>query len=63
MSLNKLLDKLQSEKLKYAVDAVEQPGQGTSFEYGTHHGVLKGFNLVEQWLQELLKEEEDDWSE
>jgi len=57
--LNKLLNRFQSEKLQYAVDALSNPVDKTDFEYGVHHGVLKGFDLVEQWLEELLEEEED----
>lgn len=58
--LNKLLDRLQGETTKYAVEAIRVPARRDTFEYGTHHGVLKGFGLVEQWIQELLEEQEDD---
>lgn len=61
--LEKLLDRLQGESSKYALDALKHPGDKSSFEYGSHHGVLKGFGLVEQWINELLEEEEDDDSE
>lgn len=60
MSLDKLLTKLQGETTKYAKDALSNPGEKTAFEYGKHHGVLKGFKLVEQWIDELLEEQEDD---
>lgn len=61
--LNKLLDRLQGETNKYAVEAIRKPVKRDSFEYGKHHGVLYGFSLVEQWIQELLEEEKDDDSE
>ena len=63
MSLDKLQTKLQSEAKKYAKQALTAPSDRTEFEYGKHHGVMVGFGLVEQWVEELLKEEEDDESE
>ncbi len=63
MSLDKLKTKLQSEAKKYAKQALSTPSEKTTFEYGKHHGVMVGFGLVEQWVEELLKEEEDDESE
>jgi hypothetical protein len=61
--LNKLLDRLQSEASAYAKQALENPVKRDSFEFGKHHGVLVGYSHVEQWIQELLEEEEDDESE
>lgn len=61
--LNKLLDKLQGEIKMYAVAALKEPSEKTTFEYGSHHGVLKGFGLVERWIQELLEEQEGDENE
>lgn len=61
--LNKLITKLQGETKSYAVDAIKSPVSKTEFEYGVHHGVVKGFSLVEQWIQEMLEEQEDDDSE
>lgn len=58
--LDKLLDRLKSEKVNAALDAVQNPGKGTSFEYGIHHGKQVAFDLVEQWITELLEAEEDD---
>lgn len=58
--LDKLLDRLKSEKVDAAMAAVKEPGKGTSFEYGTHHGKQVAFDLVEQWITELLEEQEDD---
>lgn len=61
--LNKLITWLQGEKLKHALDAVQHPGKGTSFEYGIHHGKQVALDLVEQRLKEMLEEEDDDRSE
>jgi hypothetical protein len=61
--LNNLLTWLQGEKLKRALEAVQSPGKGTSFEYGTHHGIQVALNLVEQRIEEMLEEEDDDTSE
>jgi hypothetical protein len=58
--LNKLLEKLESEAKTYAVDAIEHPGKGTSFEYGKHHGYLKALSHFKQWVDELLEEEDDE---
>jgi hypothetical protein len=59
--LNKFLSKLQDEAKNYAVEALtEAVVDKTSFEYGVHHGVMKGFGLVEQWLTEMLEAEDDD---
>ena len=61
--LDKLLTWLQGEKLKCALEAVQSPGKGTSFEYGTHHGIQVALNRVEQRLTEMLEEEDDDSSD
>lgn len=59
--LEKLLQKFQEEVKKYAVEALtEGVVDKTPFEYGEHHGVLKGIRLAEQWLTEMLEEEDDD---
>lgn len=63
MSLQKLKTRLQSESKKYAHANLLKPANPTEFEFGKHHGVLVGFGLVEQLIEELLKEEEDDDSE
>lgn len=61
--LKKLLARLEEEAHKYALEAISKPSKRDAFEYGVHHGVLKGIRLAEQWLEEELKEEEDDDSE
>jgi hypothetical protein len=59
--LDRFLAKLQDEAKKYAQEALtDGVSEKTTFEYGTHHGVMKGFGLAEQWLLEMLEEEEDD---
>lgn len=63
MSLVKLKTRLQSEAQKYAHANLLKPSKPTEFEFGKHHGVLVGFGLVEQLIEELLKEEDDDESE
>ncbi len=63
MSLDKLKTRLQSEGTKYAKQALTAPSDRTEFEYGKHHGVMVTFSLIEQWVEELLKEEEDDENE
>lgn len=61
--LGKLLTWVQGEKTKCALEAVRNPGKGTSFEYGVHHGMQKSFDLVEQRLIKMLEDENDDRSE
>lgn len=58
--LDKLISRLESEATKYAKSALEKPSRRDEFEYGTHHGYLLALSHVEQWIQELLEEEDDD---
>lgn len=62
MLLNKLITKLQSEAQKYAVAVVKSPGpQGQrDSKLSEAHGYVKALNHAEQWITELLKEEDDD---
>lgn len=58
--LEKIVSRLQDRAKTYAKEALETPGKGTSFEFGTHHGVLKGLSLAEQLVREVLEEEDND---
>jgi hypothetical protein len=58
--LDKLITKLQSRAHEYAKDALEKPTKRDAFEYGVHHGYVKALSHVEQWIAELLEEQEDD---
>lgn len=58
--LDKLLTWLQGEVKTYTQNAIENPGKGTPFEYGTHHGYVKALRRIEQRIEELLEEEEND---
>lgn len=60
MLLNKIIDRLESEATKYAKSALEKPSRKDEFEYGTHHGYLKALSHVEQWIREVLEDEDDD---
>jgi len=63
--LNKLLTRLQGEAKTYSVNAVRNPGPvgQVVFKAGVDHGYIKALSHVEQWIQELLEEEEDDKNE
>jgi hypothetical protein len=61
--LDKLLTRLKSEKVAHALKDVQEPGKGTSFEFGRAHGKQVAFDLVEQWIEEILEAEEDDGNE
>ena len=61
--LDKLLDRLKSERVTHAVEDVSNPAKRDSFQYGLVHGKQVAFSLVEQWIAELLEEQEDDESE
>lgn len=60
--LNKLLSRLQSEATKYAVATCTNPGPSGKREsvLSEANGYLKALNHVEQWINELLEEEDDD---
>jgi len=58
--LDKLLDRLKSEKVSHAVEDVSNPPRRDSFQYGLSHGKQVAFSLVEQWIMELLEEQEND---
>ena len=63
--LNKLLTKLQGEATKYAVATVSAPGPEGRREaqLSEAHGYIKALNHVEQWIKELLEEEDSDEDE
>lgn len=60
--LEDLLKKLQSEAETYSLDAVKNPGpvDRLVFKAGVDHGYVKALSHVEQWIQEMLEDEEDD---
>jgi hypothetical protein len=60
--LNKLVTRLQSEATKYAVAAVEAPGPEGKREsrLSEAHGYVKALSHAEQWITELLEDEDDD---
>lgn len=60
MLLNKIINRLESEAKSYAKGALEKPSRKDEFEYGTHHGYLKALSHVEQWIREILDEEDHD---
>jgi hypothetical protein len=62
MLLNKIINKLQSEAKTYAVAAVSAPGPEGQREskLSEAHGYVKALSHAEQWIRELLEDEDDD---
>jgi hypothetical protein len=65
MLLNKVINKLQSEAKAHAVAAVAAPGpEGKrKSRLSEAHGYVKALSHAEQWIKELLEEEDDDKDE
>jgi len=56
--MDALIEKLQKELDLTAREALQKPGDGSSFEYGRRVGTFAGLSRALELLEELLQEEE-----
>lgn len=56
--MDALIEKLQKELDLTAREALQKPGDGSSFEYGRRVGTFAGLSRALELLEEILQEEE-----
>lgn len=59
MTEQRLLNALKSEQARYSLQALRQPTQRDSFEYGYRSGVVGGLEMAVHILLQLVEKEEE----
>ena len=57
MNINRLLHRLETERMRIATEAMEQPAGGDTFAHGRTVGMYHGIVLARQIVDELLNED------
>lgn len=60
MMEQKLLNALKAEQARYALQALRQPNQRDSFEYGYRSGIVGGLEMAVDILLKLVEQDEKD---
>lgn len=60
VKIEQFLAKLQEEKGKFADTTLRSPSGKSEFDFGLSCGIYRGLLTAEQWLNELLGENESD---
>lgn len=58
LTIEAFLGRLKKTKAEYPGRALSAPVRGDAFEYGHHSGVMKGLDMAEKLIEQMLEEED-----
>jgi hypothetical protein len=59
VNIGDIRDRLMKLQNEVAVDAVEHPGEGSSFDYGRRVGTFNGVGLAYEAIETMYRDAED----